>query len=76
MWVIAQEEELPAPLLYYQILVAGDGEQQITFDNNANSNYWSFHHGSISPNVSGWSSSLYILTIPLDIHGGYEGHMI
>ena len=37
-------------LRYYLIIVLGD---QVTFDNNANKNYWSFHNANILPNVSG-----------------------
>ena len=36
---------------FYQIL-AGD-DLQVTFDNNADNNYWSFHAGSSFPHVSG-----------------------
>ena len=36
---------------FYQIL-AGD-DLQVTFDKNADNNYWSFHAGSSLPNVSG-----------------------
>ena len=36
------------PLCYYQIIVFGD---QVTFDNNADKNYWSFHGANILPNA-------------------------
>ena len=46
------EDSESVPLTYYQILV-GDN-LQVSFDNNAENNYWSFHDGSSLPNVSGW----------------------
>ena len=39
------------PLPYYLIL-AGD-DLQVTFDNNGDNNYWSYHTSSSRPNVSG-----------------------
>ncbi|CAI8024417.1 hypothetical protein GBAR_LOCUS14179 [Geodia barretti] len=40
----------PNDRTYYQIL-AGD-DLQVTFDNNGDNNYWSFHAGSSFPHVS------------------------
>ena len=43
----------PNDRTYNQIL-AGD-DLQVTFDNNGDNNYWSFHAGSSFPHVSGSS---------------------
>ena len=41
---------------YYQILVNANPEGsdlQVTFDDNKDSNFWSYHRGENYPNVSG-----------------------
>ena len=58
MSTVPLQPRLPSEIEYHQILVNTDpsrGDLKVTFDDNKDDNYWSYHQGANYPNVSGLS---------------------